>query len=296
MNEISRYLTDEVVVDYADGLISRREATRRLALLGVGAAVAGPMLAACETGGKTDTPAPGATPTASPAALRTEPITFPGQEGRTLQASFSQAAASARGSVLIIHENRGLTAHFVALPGRLAAAGYTALAVDLLSAEGGTAKFTDDAQATAALNAAPPARFIADMRSALDELAKRAPGTKNGIMGFCFGGGQVWALLNAGEPRLHAAVPFYGPAPGGADFSKSPNAKVLAIYGELDDRVNATRAAADEALQKAGLTHEMVTYPGANHAFFNETGARYHPQAAALAWQKVLDWFGRYLT
>jgi carboxymethylenebutenolidase len=295
MNEISRYLTEEVVVDYADGLISRREATRRLALLGVGAAVSGSMLAACEAKQTSGTPTPAASPTVGPPGLKTEAITFPGQEGRTLRASFAAALGTPKASVLIIHENRGLTPHFVALPGRLAASGYTALAVDLLSAEGGTASLGDDALATAALNAAPPARFIADMRSALDELGRRAPGTKNGIMGFCFGGGQVWALLNAGEPRLYAAVPFYGPAPENADFAKSPNAKVLAIYGGLDDRVNATRAAADAALQKAGLTHEMVTYPGANHAFFNDTGARYHPEAAAQAYQKLLDWFGKYL-
>jgi carboxymethylenebutenolidase len=167
--------------------------------------------------------------------------------------------------------------------------------VDLLSEEGGTAKFTDPAQATAALNAAPAERFFADMRSALDELAKRVPGKKAAAMGFCFGGGQVWSLLNAGEPRLYAAAPFYGPAPANADFSGSPNAKVLGVYAQLDDRVNASREPAKAALAKAGLTHEMVTYPGANHAFFNDTGQRYHPEAAAQAYQKLLEWFGQYL-
>jgi carboxymethylenebutenolidase len=77
--------------------------------------------------------------------------------------------------------------------------------------------------------------------------------------------------------------------------SRVAHAKVLAIYGELDDRVNASREGADAALRKAGLIHEMVTYPGANHAFFNDTGARYHPEAAAAAYQKLLDWFGKYL-
>ncbi|HCT81792.1 MAG TPA: dienelactone hydrolase [Micromonosporaceae bacterium] len=295
MNEINRYLTEEIVVDYSDGLISRREALHRLALLGVGAAVATPILAACDSNRPPEnqgTPTPGVTST--PKAEKTEAVSFPGQEGRTLQGSWS-AAPNPKGALLIIHENRGLTDHFVTLPGRLAASGFSALAVDLLSAEGGTAKFTDPAQATAALNAAPPARFIADMKSTIDELAKRAPGKKAGVMGFCFGGGQVWSLLNAGEPRLYAAAPFYGPAPADADFSKSPNAKVLGIFAELDDRVNASREPAKAALEKAGLTHEMVTYPGANHAFFNETGQRYHPEAAAASYQKVVDWFGRYL-
>ncbi|GIH06805.1 carboxymethylenebutenolidase [Rhizocola hellebori] len=293
MNEINRYLTEEVVVDYADGLISRREALHRLGLLGVAAAVATPLLAACDADRPAET-APTATAPATPQLGQTEAITFAGQEGRTLQGSFA-AADTPRGAVLIIHENRGLTDHFVALPARLARSGFSALAVDLLSAEGGTAKFTDPAQATAALNAAPPARFIADMRSGLDELEKRVPRKKAAAMGFCFGGGQVWSLLAAGEPRLYAAAPFYGPAPADADFSKSPNAKVLGIYAQLDDRINATREPANAALQKAGLTHEMVTYPSANHAFFNETGPRYLPEAAAQAYQKVLEWFGRYL-
>jgi carboxymethylenebutenolidase len=63
----------------------------------------------------------------------------------------------------------------------------------------------------------------------------------------------------------------------------------------LDTRVNASRDAAKAALEKAGLTHDIVTYPGANHAFFNDTGDRYNATAADDAWRRVQDWFGRYL-
>lgn len=302
VNDINRYLTEEVVVDYADGLIPRREALHRLGLLGVAVAAATPLLAACDAK-RTGTPAAAAsasTPAqsnapAGPSPLPTEAITFPGAEGRTLQGAWAVAPAP-KGTVLVIHENKGLTDHIKSVAGRLAASGFSALAIDLLSAEGGTATFTDPAQATAALNAAPPARFIADMKSGIDELLRRAPDHKVGAIGFCFGGGQVWALLNAGEPRLYAAAPFYGPAPADANFSGSPNAKVLAIYAELDERVNATRAGAQAALEKAGLIHQIVTYPGANHAFFNDTGQRYDPAAAASAYQKVIDWYGRYLS
>lgn len=303
MNEVSRYLTEEVVVDYADGLISRRDALNRLALLGVAAATAVPILAACDAKREQSSPPPQqpgpqtpANPSApaGPPALATEAITFPGAESRTLQGAWAKAQ-SPKGSVLVIHENRGLTDHIKSVAGRLAASGYNAIAIDLLSAEGGTAKFTDPNQATAALNAAPPARFIADMKAGIDELLRRGVGTKAGVTGFCFGGGQTWALLNAGDPRINAAIPFYGPAPDSPDFAGSPNAKVLGIYGELDDRVNATRDRAQAALAKAGLPHEMVTFPGANHAFFNDTGARYDAKSAADAYRKVLDWFGRYL-
>ena len=94
---------------------------------------------------------------------------------------------------------------------------------------------------------------------------------------------------------MAAAAPFYGPLPDGADFSGSRDAAVLGIYAELDDRVNASREAAGEALEAAGLTHEIVTYPGVGHAFFNDTGQRYNAAAAAQAYEKLLSWFGEHL-
>jgi carboxymethylenebutenolidase len=197
--------------------------------------------------------------------------------------------------VLVVHENRGLTDHIRSVAGRLATSGYSALAVDLLSEEGGTGSFADEAEVTAALNNVPDARFVADMKAAITELERRTPDAKIGAVGFCFGGGMVWSLLASGEPRLAAAAPFYGPLPEGADFSGSLNAAVLGVYGEQDERVNATRDAAAQALEQAGLTHEILTYPDAGHAFFNDTGQRYNPSAAAAAYAKLLDWFGTHL-
>jgi len=304
MTPLQRYIAEEIAVDHADGLIARREALRRLALLGLGAVAASTLLAACASDGATPAPTPatppggptpgGATPTpAGPPAVATAPITFAGPQGRVLQGAWAQAAQP-RGAVLVIHENRGLTDHIRSVAGRLATSGYSALAIDLLSEEGGTASFADSAQATAALGAAPEERLVADMRAGVGELARRVPGKKVGAVGFCFGGGMVWSLLDSGEPRLAAAVPFYGPLPDGADFAGS-KAAVLAIYAEQDSRVNASRDAAVAALTSAGLTHDIVTFPGVNHAFFNDTGARYDASAAAAAYQRVLDWFGRHL-
>ena len=99
------------------------------------------------------------------------------------------------------------------------------------------------------------------MRSAIDELEQRVPDQKIGMIGFCFGGGMTWTLLAAGEPRLAAAAPFYGPTPANADFSGS-DAAVLAVYGALDARVNGTRDAAVAALQAAGLTYEVKELRG----------------------------------
>ena len=163
--------------------------------------------------------------------------------------------------MLVIHENRGLTDHIRSIPPRFAADGYSTLAVDLLSEEGGTETLGGDAQAIGALGAAPVERMVADMRSGIDELQRRVPNQKIGMIGFCFGGGMTWTLLAAGEPRLAAAAPFYGPTPANPDFSGS-KAAVLAVYGALDARVNGTRDAAVAALQAAGLDLRGEGVPG----------------------------------
>jgi carboxymethylenebutenolidase len=278
---------------------------RRLALLGVGAAGASALLAACggdgqkersarQTTATTATTAPGmgGAPPAPATGDNALAITFAGPGGQ-LMGAWAEAAP-AKGAVLIIHENRGLTPHFKALPKRLAADGYSALVVDLLSKEGGTGSFADEAQATAALAAAPRDRLINDLKAGIDELGRRSPGKKTGAMGFCFGGGMTWSLLASGESRLAAAVPFYGPLPESPDFSRT-KAAVLAIYAGNDDRVNASRDAAEAALKKAGLVYQIRTFPGVDHAFFNDTGPRYNAAAATEAYQAVKDWFGRYL-
>jgi carboxymethylenebutenolidase len=196
--------------------------------------------------------------------------------------------------VLVIHENRGLNNSIRTIAGRLAASGYSALAIDLLSEEGGTGSFDDEFEAMAALGAAPPARLVADLKAGVTELRRRLPGKKVAATGFCFGGGMVWRLLTSKETRLAAAVPFYGPYPDGGSLRGARGA-VLGIYAELDSRVNASRPVARAALRAAGLKHELVTYKNVDHAFFNPTGARYDPTAAAMAYRRLLAWFGTYV-
>ena len=196
--------------------------------------------------------------------------------------------------MLVVHENRGLTDHIRSVASRLAASGYSALAIDLLSEEGGTASFPDEAAAMAALYSVPTTRFVADMKAGVTELRRRLPGKKVAATGFCFGGGMVWTLLAAKEARLAAAAPFYGPFPEGSSL-KGSKAAVLGIYAALDARVNASRPAADAALRAAGLPHQLVTFPGVDHAFFNDTGGRYNRAAADAAYKRVLAWFKRYV-
>ena len=302
MTELQRYLAEEIAEDHADGLVSRREALRRLGLLGLSSAAAAALLAAIVAdeararlrvvSGSGAAVGPREADAAT-AARPTREIVFRGPRGRRLMGAWA-AAPRPRGGVLVIHENRGLTDSIRSVAGRLAASGYSSLAIDLLSEEGGTGSFADEFEAMAALGAAPASRFVADMKAGVTELRRRLPGKNVAATGFCFGGGMVWLLLASKERRLAAAVPFYGPFPEGGNVSGA-RAAVLGIYAELDSRVNATRAAARAALRRAGLRHQIVTFPGVDHAFFNPTGSRYDPTAAAAAYRRMLTWLGTYV-
>ena len=302
MTEIQKYLAEEVAEDHADGLVSRREALRRLGLLGLSGAAAASLLGGALVGkanALTRTAArPGSTAGrraegSEVGAAQTRDITFRGPRGRRLIGAWAPAKRPL-GAVLVIHENRGLNDSIRGVAARLARSGYSSLAIDLLSEEGGTKSFADEFEAMAALGAVPPSRFVADMKAGVTELRRRVPGRKVAATGFCFGGGMTWLLLASREPRLAAAVPFYGPFPEGGDLSGS-KAAVLGIYAELDSRVNASRAAARAALRRASLRHQIVTYPDADHAFFNPTSSRYDADSAAAAYRRMLSWFGRYL-
>lgn len=296
MTEIQQYLAEEVAEDLADGIINRREAIRRLGLMGVtGTAATGLLAAFAATEAAAKAPqAPAARSggrggsETSWAPVARESITFAGPRGPLLAAW--SPAVKARGGVLVIHENRGLTEHIRTVAGRLAASGYSALALDLLSEEGGTGSFPDEAAVAAALSAIPPERFVADMKASLSELKRRVRGKKLAAIGFCFGGAMVWRLLTSNEPRLSAAAPFYGPFPTDGSFAGS-RAAVLGVYGGLDARVNATLPAAKAALEAARLRHELLTFTEADHAFFNDTGARFNAPAATEVWRRVIDWF-----
>jgi carboxymethylenebutenolidase len=297
VTSLQQYIAEEIATDHVDGLLTRREALRRLALLGLSSGAAAALIAACgdpqsqRPSGSSGTT--GIQPPGMDRALPTEPISWPGPNGE-LNAAWAQAHNARRG-VLVIHENKGLNDWVRSVAGRFAGAGYSALAVDLLSEEGGTGHFSDPAQATAALGAVKPDRFMTDLNSSIAELQSRVPGRKIAAVGFCFGGGLVWQLLAAGAPELSAAVPFYGPLPDNPNFEASKDAAVLALYGALDTRVTSSEAAAQAALDRAGLVNDIVVEPNADHAFFNDTGPRYNGAAAADAWRRVLEWFGRYL-
>src|SRR5262245_36527065 len=133
MTELQRYLAEEIAEDHVDGLISRREALRRLGLLGLSAAAASSLIAtfAAQAGTaavKATKPPKPAKPAKHGEASALESITFAGPRKRTLMGAWA-SAENPRGGVLVIHENRGLNDHIRSVAGRFAASGYAALAI-----------------------------------------------------------------------------------------------------------------------------------------------------------------------
>ncbi len=196
--------------------------------------------------------------------------------------------------VLVCHENRGLSTHIQDVTRRLAKAGYVGLAVDLLSRQGGSAQ-VGEANAPGALGSIDPEQFVQDFKSGWAYLGTIPPAEAQrvGMVGFCFGGGVTWRVA-VEMPELKAAVPFYGPPASEADIPRI-QAAVLAIYGELDQRITGTAAAIETAMKANGKVFEKVIYPNADHAFHNDTGGRYNAEAATDAWRRTLAWFEKYL-
>lgn len=243
-------------------------------------------------------PVPGAqsplsVPEGDPAVLSSR-VSFESQGDEVIAYLARPAGDGVYAAILVCHENRGLVPHIEDVARRFAKAGYVALAIDLLSREGGTAAVDRD-QVPALLSAAPSGRHVGDFAAGMDYLRSLeiVDGERIGMTGYCFGGGITWRCAVA-LPTLKAAVPFYGPAP---DLAQVPNiqAAVFGVYAELDNRITSGKDSLEQALVDAGIVHQIKVYPGVNHAFHNDTGSRYDEAQATQAWQDTLSWFAEYV-
>jgi len=195
---------------------------------------------------------------------------------------------AARGAIIVIHENRGLNPHLEDIARRIALEGYLAVAVDLLTYMGGTPK--DEDAARDMFTKIDPAKSVTSLAAIVTALESANPSRKVGAVGFCWGGGMVNNLAVA-APNLDAGVAYYGVAPKAEDVPRI-KASMMLHYGGLDQRINATAPAYEEALKKAGVSYQKFVYEGANHAFNNDTGKeRYNEAAAKLAWTRTMDFF-----
>jgi carboxymethylenebutenolidase len=281
LGKYEKYLIEEFFDDYRAGALSQRTFTRRVAFItgSMAAAGAAMLLVGCTPGEvprSTDpmpTPeppsstasgsaGPGAVPGAkSPLSIpegapgiTTTTVSFP-SGGTSVSAYLARPEPGAPGpAVLICHENRGLTAHIQDVARRFTKAGYAALALDLLSREGGTAALDRDA-VPGALTKAGSQRHIADFAAALEYLRSQpfVDPERIGMTGYCFGGGITWQAATELD-ALKATAAFYGPAP---DLDKVPDIKaaVFGVYAELDQRITGGMAALEDALEAARVVH-----------------------------------------
>jgi carboxymethylenebutenolidase len=273
-----------------DGL-DRRAFMAELTRLAGSAAAASVLLASIAAD-----PAAAALIAADDARVRARRMRWPVGEGRTMEGYQAEPRQAERelGSVLVIHENRGLNAYVEDVARRLAVAGYRAVAPDFLSPAGGNP--VDQDAAREAIGKLDLRQAASDAVATL-RLLKSLPGSngRTGAVGFCWGGGIVNRVAVAAGDSLDAGVPFYGPAPD-PSLASQVQAPMLLHYAGLDERVNKTGLPWRDALQAAGKSVEAHVYPGVNHAFHNDTSAeRYDEAAARLAWDRTLDFFARYV-
>jgi len=196
-------------------------------------------------------------------------------------------------AVLVVHENRGLNPHIEDVTRRLGIAGFLAFAPDMLTPLGGYPGTDDEGRAMQSRR--DREEMTQDFMAAAKMLQSyEGANGKVGVVGFCFGGGMANTLAVRLPEVITAAVAFYGSQPAAEDVPKIQSS-ILLHYAEHDDRINAGRAAYEEALEAEGVDFTSHFYEGVNHAFLNDTTPRYDEQAATLAWQRTLDFFNEKL-
>lgn len=192
------------------------------------------------------------------------------------------------GGVVVVHENRGLNPHIEDVGRRAALTGFISLAPDALTPLGGYPGTDDEGREMQSKR--DRNEMLEDFIAAAAFLKQQESCNGNiGVVGFCFGG-WISNMMAVRMPDLKAAVPFYGGQPAAEDVPKI-QAPLQLHYAELDTRVNEGWPAYEQALKANGKTYTMYMYAEANHGFHNDTTPRFDPEAAALAWQRTVDFF-----
>lgn len=223
--------------------------------------------------------------------IRTGRVEFEGRGLKVAAYEACQAGDVPCPALILIHEWWGVTEHIEDIARRYAAEGFLVVAPDLY--DGVTTRDADEAaRLMAGLSLE---KGLISLGIVLDGLRSRAGVTAVGVTGFCMGG--TFALRLACETKLDAAVPFYGDVPEETGFIAGLSCPLLFIGGEKDAWI--TSAKMDrlaEALRRHRQNGEVRVYPGAAHAFFNDTRPEvYSPADAADAWKRVIDFLKQHL-
>jgi carboxymethylenebutenolidase len=195
--------------------------------------------------------------------------------------------------ILVIHEIFGMTDWVQEVADEFAAAGYIAIAPDLLSGAGpggkGTSSFPQG-EATKAVSGLNADQITADLNAVADYALKLpAAAQKLYVAGFCWGGGQSFRFAT-NRPDLAAAFVFYGP-PTQKDAMSRIKAPVYGFYAGNDARIGATVPGARDDMKALGKTYEPVTYEGAGHGFMRAGEApdatEANSKARLEAWERI---------
>ena len=204
-------------------------------------------------------------------------------------------------AVVVIQHQGGVDEFIEEMTDRVGAAGYVAVAPDLYHRDGPDCRDDGPTRRARLLDV----NVIEDVNATVAYLKEHpaVDARRLGIVGFCMGG-RVAYLMAAAQPAFKAAVDYYGgnvmvPWGGGvAPFARTGEigCPLLGFFGEADGNPSPTdMQKLDAELTKHGKAHEFHAYPGANHAFMNRRGARYHEGADRDSWPKALAFFAKHL-
>jgi carboxymethylenebutenolidase len=238
-------------------------------------------------------------PVIAGAAVSHEDLTLRASDGNEFAAFLATPDEPAETGVVILPDVRGLYRFYEELALRFAERGYAAIAFDYFGRTAGAGKRGDDFEYMPHVQKLDPDDVRSDVTAVLEKLRGRGV-TKVFTVGFCMGGRASW-LLAAGGHGLAGAIGFYGRPGAGADGSPGPTdlaneveAPILALQAGADQNISAEdNAAFDRALTDAGVEHEVVTYDGAPHSFFDRKQDEF-ADASADAWSRVLAFVERH--
>lgn len=272
---------NELYDEFRSGKVNRREFMKKLALATGGTAAAVIIIPGCKG-------AAASSQKSGSVNLINEFITYPCATG-AMKAYLSMPEGKNKlPGVIVIHENRGLVPHIQDVNRRMAMEGFISLAPDALSPLGGTPEDQDKGREMfSQLNRE---ETVQNFVAAVQYLKTHPRSTgKVGCTGFCWGGAMTNQVA-VNSPDLNAAAPYYGTTPAPEDVPKIKSS-VLAHYAGNDERINAGIPAFEEALKQAGIEYQIFIYEGTEHGFNNDTGTRYHKEAADLAWGRTVKLF-----
>lgn len=202
-----------------------------------------------------------------------------------------------RPAIIVVQEWWGLNEHVKDIARRFAQEGYVAVAPDLYSRLGNRVT-TNPNEAGQLMNQLKQEDGLKDLNATITYLKSQSgvDAGRLGVTGFCMGGSYA-LMLPCTNSDMKAAVPFYGQVPNPDNPLQQLACPVLYIYGEDDGwitKADVQRLAA--ALKKYNKPGEIKTYPGAPHAFFNDTRKDvYKPAEAKDAWERTLAFFKKHL-